>query len=185
MAGRPRIWQPFETVKWASGYEFTDDGRMRDRHGNVLDVGAAPDYTVRMRMYDRTVAFPRRDILALEFLGPPCPYRCVICDQRLKPTVVHLDQNPGNFARENLKWGPDIEARSHELNCIRWAMEWNHVPPRARTVKRDGVIFHGVSSMPKKSRVAAERRKDLRDVSPEENIPLLGVNEKPKDDHER
>jgi hypothetical protein len=154
---RPRIWQPFETVKWASTYQLTDAGDIRDKHRNVLPIGVAPSYDISLRLYDtaRKTTFPRRDILALEYFGPPQPKRCVICDKRLPVEVLHLNGNPRDFSRENLKYGTDLGGRDHELDCIRWAMTSNEVPPRVRTLIRAGSVCR-VNSMPKQAEAARE-----------------------------
>jgi hypothetical protein len=179
---RPRIWQPFEKVKWASSHEFTDAGDIRDRHRNVLPVG---DGDVSLRLYDtaRKVTFPRREILALEYFGEPPEYRCCICDKRLSYAVVHLNGNRGDFSRDNLKRLPAFEARWHKFKCIRWAMESNLVPPREQTKGSDDHPLRrvGVNSMPKKSRSEAPSADDDDDdreyrFTPFEFIPLLGIN---------
>ena len=147
---RPRIWQPFETVKWAIHYEFTDAGDIRDRHRNV--VSGHSDGDISLRLYDtaRKKTFPRREILALEYFGPPPRYRCVICDKPLHCGVVHLNGNKCDFSRDNLKYEylASSTGREHEVDCIHWAMTSNEVPPRARTVIRDDSVY-GRNSMPK------------------------------------
>lgn len=161
---RPRIWQPFETVKWASGHEFTDSGEIRDKHRNILPLGYAPDYEVSLRLYDTARKFPRRDILALEFHGIPDRPQCVICGKKLKCSAVHLDGDPTNFARDNLKWVASLESHDHEQRHIRWAMVSNEVPPRIRTMrKRDAHLRRRV-----------DEEADWGD--PAEVIPFLGAN---------
>jgi hypothetical protein len=169
-------------VKWASEYEFTDAGHIRDKHRNVLPIGAAPDYAVSLRMYDtaRTKTFPQRDVLAMEYFGAPYPYRCVICDKPLNHTVVHLNGNPQDFSRDNLKRLLAFESSWHKFKCIRWAMESNLVPPRIHTHGSDDHPLRrvGVNSMPKRgwAEVAHLRFED-RDWGPtDEDIPLLGIN---------
>lgn len=162
---RPRIWQPFETVKWASHYEHTDAGDIRDKNRNVLPLGASPDYTVSLRLYDtaRKRPFPRRDILALEYFGQPPPYRCVICAKLLPTEVLHLNGNPRDFRRDNLKYATDLQGRDHEIHCIEWAMTCNEAPPRVKTQrKRYAALVRQVA--------------DDHDWGPaSESIPLLGV----------
>ncbi|GAA4297639.1 hypothetical protein [Mycobacterium paraffinicum] len=146
VAGRPRIWQPFATIKWAPGYEFTDNGDVRDRHRNVLAIGMGPQYPITLRLYDtnRKVRTPRRDVLALEYCGLPDRHHCVICDERrdgkviaagLPYSVVHLNGDRTDFSRGNLKYAPRFaSARRHELAHIQWAMTHNDVPPRRWTL---------------------------------------------------
>jgi hypothetical protein len=169
---RPRIWQPFEKVKWASTHQFTDAGDIRDQHRNVIPVGTAPNYDISLRLYDtaRKITLPRRDILALEFFGPPPSCRCVICDKILPTNVLHLNKNPRDFARDNLKYGNTVTGRIHEIACINWAMRHNHVPPRAKTQrKRYARLWRHV------------RDDDDWGSAEEEMIPLLGINPKGKE----
>jgi hypothetical protein len=170
---RPRVWQPFDTVKWASGHEFTDAGDIRDKHRNVLPIGAAPDYNVSLRLYDTARKFPRRDILAMEFHGIPERPNCVICDKKLKCSVVHLDGDPQNFARDNLKWVTSIESHEHEQQHLRWAMVSNDVPPRCKTRRKRH----------ERLRRHVQDSDDWGD--PTEEIPRLGVNKGKKSPDER
>jgi hypothetical protein len=119
-------------VKWASSYQYTDAGEMRDQHRNVLPIGTAPAYDVELRLYDtaRKTTFPRRDILAFEFFGRPEPYMCVIGGKCLPTEVLHLNRDPRDFSRDNLKYATGLGGRVHELDCIRWAMISNEVPAR-------------------------------------------------------
>jgi hypothetical protein len=151
---RPRIWQPFDNVTWASQHEFTDSGDIRDRHRNLIPIG---DGDVSLRLYDtaRKMTLPRREVLALEYFGAPTPYQCCICGKLLHTDVLHLDGDTRNFARSNLKYGSTARGREHELDCLRWAMIHNHVPPRIQTQIRDKSVYRS-NSMPKKSQ--AERR---------------------------
>lgn len=176
---RPRIWQPFETVKWASTHQFTEAGDIRDRHRNVLPIGAGPDYDVSLRLYDtaRKITLPRRDILALEFFGEPPEYRCCICDKILPTDVLHLNKDQRDFRRDNLKYGSTFTGRAHEINCLTWAMVCNEVPPRRHTRLFSGIPWQ-VNSMPRKSAAEAPHPDhDERDWGPtDESIPLLGIN---------
>lgn len=139
MAGRPQIWTPFARISWARDYQYTDDGRIRDKHRNLL---IDRDYNVTLRLYgtDRKITFPRRDVLALEYLGPPPRYHCIICDRVLRHGVVHLNGNWRDFSRDNLKYLPSFKAREHEMAHIRWAMTSNEVPPYGRTKRKCSLI---------------------------------------------
>lgn len=148
-----------------------------------MPIGASPTYDISLRLYDtaRKRTFPRRDILALEFFGPPPPYRCAICDKLLQTDVLHLNKNPRDFSRGNLKYGGDFLARTHVIDCVNWAMRHNEVPPRVKTTRGFNGVVRRSNSMPKRGWAKAARRKLEDNWGPTwEEIPLLGVNERPR-----
>lgn len=134
MAGRPQIWTPFARISWARDYQYTDDGRIRDKDRNVLpDRG--PDCHVTLRVYgsERQVRFPKRDILAMEFFGEPPHHDCVICGEGPPYRVLHLNGDRRDWSRGNLKYVPDDkEARWHELQCCEMIMQRRPHDPRRR-----------------------------------------------------
>jgi hypothetical protein len=117
VVGRPRIWKQFRRLTWAADYEYADDGRVRDQSRNVL-TEHGPDFLVTLRVNGGAKSFPKREILALEWYDYPPWSSCVICGRGPHFEVVHLDGNPRNCARDNIKWAPnEMEARRHEYQC--------------------------------------------------------------------
>lgn len=156
VAGRPQIWTPFARISWARDYQYTDDGRIRDKHRNVLgDYG--PDSRVILRMYgsSRRKILPKRDILAMEYFGPPAAgdsHCCVICGQEYSE-VIHLNDDRRDFSRSNLKRVPAYhhEAREHELRCCETIMQLRPHDPRRRPTLDNRLFFaddeHPIKSM--------------------------------------
>ena len=137
MAGRPQLWKPFCRVSWLREYQYTDDGRIRDRSRNVVNAHG-PDFEVTLRIAEtsRRVTFPKREILALEYFGLPDFDECVVCSRRLHYGVYFLNGNSRDCSRDNMKLIPSIEARRHELACVRWVMRNDEIPPYAKTVSK-------------------------------------------------
>jgi hypothetical protein len=127
---RPRIWQPFVRIDWASGYEYADDGRIRDRHRNVL---SERDRRVTLTIHGtaRQQSVSKVDLLALEWFGVPGCLNCVVCSRPTYHRAVHADGDPLNWARSNVVYEADfVAALRHERKCLIWAMESNYVPAR-------------------------------------------------------
>lgn len=177
VAGRPQIWTPFARISWARDYQYTNDGRIRDKHRNLL---IDRDYNVTLRLYGsgRNITFLRRDILALEYFGFPPRYHCVICDKVLRDEVVHLNGNLRDFSRDNLKYLPSFEAREHEIAHIRWAMTSNEVPPYGRTKRKCSLIDPFLLGLDLEWGPGLRRQVgDDHDYGPTwEEIPLPGAN---------
>lgn len=175
MAGAPRKWYPFTTVSWASGYEYTNDGRIRDKHRNrITDRWDGAQIIIALN----GKKFPKRDILAMEFHGLPQCHVCCICGKGPRFQAIHLNRDRRDFSRDNLKWiAVDAEARYHERRCIEWAMCHNTVPPRGRTVSRT-LATHDPDA-PDDRRVLTRRVNENDNWGPtREEIPLLGINER-------
>lgn len=145
MAGAPQIWTPFARIAWARDYQYTDDGRIRDKHRNVLgDRGPESHVTLRVYGTDRQLRFPKRDILAIEYFGLPevgdC-YCCVVCGGAYSE-VIHLNDDRRDFSRSNLKRIPDYrEAREHELRCCETIMQLRPHDPRSRPTLDNRMFF--------------------------------------------
>lgn len=168
MAGRPQIWQRFARILWAREYEYTDDGRMRDRSRNVLrEHGTEREVILRVCNFPLKVRLPKRDILALEYFGYPQWTECIVCSKRFNDRVVHLSGDYEDCSRDNLKYTASRALRRHEFKCLEWAMKDNEVPPYKWTVSK---------------RVLRQRRERLVGDdwdwgSTSEVIPILGDNE--------
>jgi hypothetical protein len=100
-------------------YQYTADGRIRDRSRNVL-TEHAPDYQVVVRIAGQRKALEKSQILALEWFDTPPRADCCVCGKGPRYRVIHLDGNRQNFGRDNLKWAPDpVAAHRHERDCLR------------------------------------------------------------------
>lgn len=127
---RPRLWQPFVRIDWAADYEYADDGRIRDRHRNVLpERDRSVTLTIHGTVRKRTVS--KLELFALEWFGVPGALNCVVCSRPTYHRAVHADGDPSNWARSNVAYEADfVGALRHERKCLIWAMESNHVPAR-------------------------------------------------------
>lgn len=125
LVGRPPIWTPFRRVHWLSEYEYTSDGRIRDKSRNVLPE-YAPDYQVKVRVAGgRRAPFNKRELLALEWFDTPPRADCSVCGEGKGPyyRIVHLDGNRRNSSRDNLKYViDDVAVHLHERGCFEQLM---------------------------------------------------------------
>ncbi|MGV0795641.1 hypothetical protein ABQF26_01650 [Mycolicibacterium elephantis] len=152
MAGRTRAWHEFKHCGFLRGsdYQWNDEGRIaKNRRPIAIRGDISTGYYVELRVHGQTFRKSPRDILALEWFGPPppshraayvsgqprtsnCrPWRCAVCGdgphcincgKSLPYTEAHRDGDPLNFARSNLKRMVDAEARWHEVVCVESAV---------------------------------------------------------------
>lgn len=174
MAGAPRKWFPFKTI--FGDFEWNDEGGIRDRHRHVL-----ADTHWLFSQYSRA------EILAREWLGKPPRHDCPWCGTRPKGrdgkyvgqisgggppyAVIHLNGNPLDCSRDNLKYSPVLSwavvfhERMHVANAIR-----NDVPPRVNRQALTPGARH-------KRRALRRHVGDGDNWGPtSEDIPLLGIN---------
>ncbi|GLP83591.1 hypothetical protein TUM20984_50110 [Mycobacterium antarcticum] len=111
-------------VQWLAEYEYTFDGRVRDRSRNVL-TEHGPDHSVFIRLASgQRKSFEKRELLTLEWRGLPPRAKCCVCGRGPHYGVVHLDGDRRNCHALNLKWAPDpLATREHERRCLRRTMQ--------------------------------------------------------------